>query len=146
MMARAGITADRLVEAAADLADEVGFESVTLSALARRFGVKDASLYSHVRSLHDLRTRVAILAGGEMIDRISTAVAGRAARTPWPPSPTPTVRTRWSGRAGTRPPRSGSTSPSSPPPPPSPGPPRSRTGCSARTASTNPISPTPSAC
>lgn len=80
MMARAGITADRLVEAAADLADEVGFESVTLSALARRFGVKDASLYSHVRSLHDLRTRVAILAGGEMIDRISTAVAGRAGK------------------------------------------------------------------
>ncbi|MEV4035774.1 TetR/AcrR family transcriptional regulator [Streptomyces umbrinus] len=79
-MARAGITADRLVEAAADLADEVGFEGVTLSALARRFGVKDASLYSHVRSLHDLRTRVALLAGGEMIDRISTAVAGRAGK------------------------------------------------------------------
>ncbi|MEU5345742.1 MULTISPECIES: WHG domain-containing protein [unclassified Streptomyces] len=79
-MARAGITADRLVEAAADLADEVGFESVTLSALARRFGVKDASLYSHVRNLHDLRTRVALLAGGEMIDRISTAVAGRAGK------------------------------------------------------------------
>ncbi|MDQ0948778.1 AcrR family transcriptional regulator [Streptomyces phaeochromogenes] len=79
-MARAGITADRLVEAAADLADEVGFEGVTLSALARRFGVKDASLYSHVRSLHDLRTRVALLAGGEMVDRISTAVAGRAGK------------------------------------------------------------------
>ncbi|MGA6220546.1 TetR/AcrR family transcriptional regulator [Streptomyces umbrinus] len=79
-MARAGITVDRLVEAAADLADEVGFEGVTLSALARRFGVKDASLYSHVRSLHDLRTRVALLAGGEMIDRISTAVAGRAGK------------------------------------------------------------------
>ncbi|MET7699518.1 WHG domain-containing protein [Streptomyces sp. NPDC005485] len=77
-MVRAGLTADRLVEAAADLADEVGFESVTLSALARHFGVKDASLYSHVRNLQDLRTRVALLAGGEMIDRIAAAVAGRA--------------------------------------------------------------------
>lgn len=79
-MARAGLTADRLTEAAADLADEVGFEHVTLSALARHFGVKDASLYSHVRNLQDLRTRVAFRAGGEMIDRIAVAVAGRAGK------------------------------------------------------------------
>ncbi|MEV0481066.1 TetR-like C-terminal domain-containing protein [Streptomyces sp. NPDC050508] len=79
-MARAGLTADRVVAAAADLADEVGFENVSLSALARGFGVKDASLYSHVRNLQDLRTRVAFLAGGELIDRIAVAVAGRAGR------------------------------------------------------------------
>ncbi|MFF4269590.1 TetR-like C-terminal domain-containing protein [Streptomyces sp. NPDC001536] len=79
-MARAGITPDRLTAAAADLADEVGFESVTLSALARHFGVKDASLYSHVRNLQELRTRVALLAGAEMIDRIAVAVAGRAGK------------------------------------------------------------------
>ncbi|MFJ7077295.1 WHG domain-containing protein [Streptomyces sp. NPDC098781] len=79
-MARAGLTPDRLAAAAAELADEVGFENVSLSALARRFGVKDASLYSHVRNLQDLRTRVALLAGGEMIDRIAVAVAGRAGR------------------------------------------------------------------
>jgi len=79
-MARAGLTADRLTAAAAELADEVGFENVSLSALARRFGVKDASLYSHVRSLQDLRVRLALLAGGEMIDRIAAAVAGRAGK------------------------------------------------------------------
>ncbi|MFF9359767.1 TetR/AcrR family transcriptional regulator [Streptomyces griseoluteus] len=79
-MARAGITADRLVAAAAELADEAGFEHVTLSALARCFGVKDASLYSHVRNLNDLRTRLALYAGGELIDRIAAAVAGRAGR------------------------------------------------------------------
>ncbi|MFE6194644.1 TetR/AcrR family transcriptional regulator [Streptomyces sp. NPDC057838] len=79
-MPRAGLTPDRLVAAAADLADEAGLEQVTLSALARRFGVKDASLYSHVKSLRDLRTRMALLAGGEMIDRIAAAVAGRTGR------------------------------------------------------------------
>ncbi|TLS46721.1 TetR family transcriptional regulator [Streptomyces montanus] len=79
-MARAGLTAARVVEAAADLADEVGFENVTVSALARQFGVKDASLYSHVKNVQDLRTRVALLAGGEMIDRIGVAVAGRAGK------------------------------------------------------------------
>ena len=80
MVPRAGLTADRPTEAAADLADEIGFEHVTLAALARRFGVKDASLYAHVRNLQDLRTRVALLSGGEMIDRIAVAVAGRAGK------------------------------------------------------------------
>ncbi|MGR6973505.1 TetR/AcrR family transcriptional regulator [Streptomyces cynarae] len=79
-MPRAGLTVERIVAAAADLADEVGFENVTVSALARHFGVKDASLYSHVRNLQELRTRVALLAGGEMIDRIAAAVAGRAGK------------------------------------------------------------------
>ncbi|MFF9399082.1 MULTISPECIES: TetR/AcrR family transcriptional regulator [unclassified Streptomyces] len=79
-MVRAGLTTERVVEAAADLADSVGFDQVTISALARGFGVKDASLYSHVRNLHDLRTRVALFAAGEFIDRINTAVAGRAGK------------------------------------------------------------------
>jgi AcrR family transcriptional regulator len=79
-MARAGLNVERLVVGAAELADEVGFEAVTLSALARRFGVKDASLYAHVRGLRELRTRLALLAGGEMIDEIADAVAGRAGR------------------------------------------------------------------
>ncbi|CAL9593867.1 TetR/AcrR family transcriptional regulator [Streptomyces sp. enrichment culture] len=79
-MPRAGLTVDRIVAAAAELADEAGFEGVSLSALARRFGVKDASLYSHVRSLQDLRGRLALYAGGELIDRIADAVAGRAGK------------------------------------------------------------------
>lgn len=60
-MPRAGLTPDRITAAAVDLADQVGFENVSLSALARHFGVKDASLYSHVRNLQDLRGRMALL-------------------------------------------------------------------------------------
>lgn len=77
-MARAGLNADRVAEAAADMADEVGFGSVTMSALARHFGVKDASLYSHVKNVQDLRTRVALLAIRDLVDRIEAAVAGRS--------------------------------------------------------------------
>ncbi|MDN3260495.1 TetR-like C-terminal domain-containing protein [Streptomyces sp. CSDS2] len=79
-MVRAGLTVERLVEAAAELADEAGFDRLSVSALARRFGVKDASLYSHVRNLQDLRARLALYAGGELIDRIAAAVAGRAGK------------------------------------------------------------------
>lgn len=79
-MARAGLTAERLTEAAADLADEVGFENVTVSALARRFGVKDASLYSHIRNAHDLRVRLAVLALAELADRVAAAIGGRSGK------------------------------------------------------------------
>ena len=79
-MARAGLTPDRLTLAAADLADEVGFENVTVSALARHFGVKDASLYSHIRNARDLRSRVALLALSELADRVAAALAGRAGK------------------------------------------------------------------
>lgn len=79
-MVRAGLSAAVLVEAASAMADETGIEKVTLSALARRFGVKDASLYSHVRNLRDLRVRVALLASEEMTGRIADAVAGRSGK------------------------------------------------------------------
>lgn len=77
---RVGLTTERLVRAGAELADEVGFEHATPAELARRFGVKTASLYSHVKSAHDLRTRIALLALEELADEVSTAVAGRAGK------------------------------------------------------------------
>jgi AcrR family transcriptional regulator len=79
-MVRAGLTVERLTRAGAELADEVGFEQVTVSELARRFDVKVASLYSHVRNSHDLKTRIALLALEELADRGAAALAGRAGR------------------------------------------------------------------
>ncbi|MFE0170988.1 TetR/AcrR family transcriptional regulator [Streptomyces sp. NPDC059002] len=80
MAARAGLTTERLVTAGAELADEVGFAQVTVSALARQFDVKVASLYSHLKNSHDLKTRIALLALAELADRGSAALAGRAGR------------------------------------------------------------------
>lgn len=51
MAGRAGLTAFKLTQAGAEMADDLGFEQVTLSALARRFDVKVASLYSHLKTL-----------------------------------------------------------------------------------------------
>ncbi|MDH6140310.1 MULTISPECIES: TetR/AcrR family transcriptional regulator [Kitasatospora] len=79
-MARVGLTAARLTEAAAQLADEVGLDRLTVSALARQFGVKDASLYSHIKNLRELRVRIALLAAEEMSEKIALAVAGRAGK------------------------------------------------------------------
>ncbi|MEU3252516.1 WHG domain-containing protein [Streptomyces sp. NPDC006997] len=79
-MARVGLTPELLTRAGAELADEVGFDQVTVSALARRFDVKVASLYSHLRNSRELRTRIALLALEEMADRAAEALAGRAGR------------------------------------------------------------------
>lgn len=79
-MVRAGLTTERVVRAGAELADEVGFDQVTVSELARRFDVKVASLYSHVKSSQDLKTRIALFALEELADRAADALAGRAGK------------------------------------------------------------------
>ena len=79
-MGRVGLTTRRLVLAGAELADEVGFEHVTVSELARRFDVKVASLYAHVRNYQDLKTRIALFALEELADRAADALAGRAGK------------------------------------------------------------------
>ncbi|MFE0640518.1 TetR/AcrR family transcriptional regulator [Streptomyces sp. NPDC058877] len=79
-MVRAGLTAEKVTIAGAELADEVGLDRVTMAQVARRLGVKDASLYAHVRSLADLRGRIALLAADEKTIRIAEATAGRAGR------------------------------------------------------------------
>ncbi|MGW4680870.1 TetR/AcrR family transcriptional regulator [Micromonospora taraxaci] len=79
-MDRPGLTPERLTRAGAELADEVGFDQVTVSALARRFGVKVPSLYSHLKNSQDLRIRIALFALNELAERVADAVAGRAGR------------------------------------------------------------------
>jgi len=74
------VTVERLTEAAAELADEIGFENVTVSAVARRFGVTVPSLYSHVRNVEELRVKTALLALEELADRVAEAIAGRSGK------------------------------------------------------------------
>ncbi|MEV7304466.1 TetR/AcrR family transcriptional regulator [Streptomyces clavifer] len=79
-MVRAGLSPERLTRAGVELADEVGFDQVTVSALARRFDVKAASLYSHLKNSQELKTRIALFALEELADRVAAALAGRAGK------------------------------------------------------------------
>lgn len=79
-MVRAGLTVERVTVAGAELADEAGLDQVTMARVARRLGVKDASLYGHVRSLEDLRGRIALLAADEKTIRIAEATTGLAGK------------------------------------------------------------------
>jgi AcrR family transcriptional regulator len=77
---RAGLTSEKIVEAAATLADEHGFDSLTLAAIARLFGVRLPSLYAHVANVHELKRGVALLGLERLAEQTEAAVAGRAGK------------------------------------------------------------------
>lgn len=79
-MPRAGLTGDDVAASAAELADEIGFQGVTMDLLADRLGVRSPSLYKHVGGLADVQHRMATLALTELGEVIRDAVAGRAGR------------------------------------------------------------------
>lgn len=74
---RAGITAARVYEVGAEAADEIGFDAVTIVEVAKRFGVKPASLYSHVAGVTGLREGIALVALAQLARLSADAVAGR---------------------------------------------------------------------
>ena len=77
-MPRAGLAPASVTEAAATLADEIGFGALGMRLLAERLGVKTPSLYKHVDSLADLVHRIAVLTATEFSDTIRDAAQGRA--------------------------------------------------------------------
>ena len=82
MSPRAGLDRAVVVEAAAALADEEGFEGLSLARLAERLGVRTPSLYNHVAGLEGIR-RELVLMGlrelGRALSRASIGVSGEAA-------------------------------------------------------------------
>jgi AcrR family transcriptional regulator len=77
-MPRAGLDADAVVEAAAQMADGEGLDGLSLARLAAKLGVRPPSLYAHVDGLADLRRRLAIRGARELAAVIQAAAAGRA--------------------------------------------------------------------
>ncbi|HEX6843946.1 MAG TPA: TetR-like C-terminal domain-containing protein [Actinomycetota bacterium] len=74
-MPRAGLTPEVVVAEAAEVADEVGFDRLTLAAVADRFGVAVPSLYKHVDGLDGLRRGVAIKSIRELGDALAPATS-----------------------------------------------------------------------
>lgn len=79
-MARAGLAPASVTEAGAALADEVGFDRLSMGLLAERLGVKTPSLYKHVDGQADLAHRIAVLGANELADAVRDATQGRSGR------------------------------------------------------------------
>ena len=77
-MPRAGLSRAVIAADAAELADESGWDQLTLAAVAARFGVRQPSLYKHIAGLAELRRDVSVLAGRELHDELTSAAVGKS--------------------------------------------------------------------
>lgn len=77
-MPRVGLSTTEVVTAGAALADEIGFQAVTMQVLAERLGVKPPALYKHVGSLADLQHRIAVHGMTELGEAVRDALQGRS--------------------------------------------------------------------
>jgi AcrR family transcriptional regulator len=75
---RAGLSRAKVVAEAADVADELGIDRLTLAAVAGRVGVRLPSLYKHVESLEALRQGVAASATADLAAVMTRAAVGRS--------------------------------------------------------------------
>jgi len=76
-MSRAGLTRERVIAAAAEIADADGLEAVTLARVAARLGVRSPSIYNHVDGLAGLRAGIAAAALGDLHEELRDAAVGR---------------------------------------------------------------------
>ena len=77
-MPRAGLSAERVVQEAEVLADEVGLGNVTLAALAERLGVRQPSLYKHVDGIDAVRRAISVRAKRELAEVLGRSAVGRS--------------------------------------------------------------------
>jgi AcrR family transcriptional regulator len=77
-VARQGLTAARVTETAAAIADAEGLPSVTIARVAAELDVRAPSLYNHVGGLDALRRSVAREALVELADAMREAATGRS--------------------------------------------------------------------
>lgn len=79
-MARSvGVTRAQAIAVAAELADQVGYEQLTLANVATQVGIKLPSLYNHIDGLPALRRELALLGTrllGEQLARAAIGCAG----------------------------------------------------------------------
>jgi len=69
-----------VVAAGAALADEIGFEGLTMGQFEERVGVRTPSLYKHIGGQDDLNRRIAALALAQAADAVGAATQGYAGR------------------------------------------------------------------
>jgi AcrR family transcriptional regulator len=78
MSLRAGLDHAAVIQAAAELADTKGWDSLTLAALAEHLNIRAPSLYNHVAGLEGLRRDLAVLGYRELGACLARATIGKA--------------------------------------------------------------------
>jgi AcrR family transcriptional regulator len=79
MATRAGLAYETIVQQAADLVDQRGFEALSMATLAARLGVSPPALYHYFAGLAGLRRALALLGLQMWAETMGRAVQGKAA-------------------------------------------------------------------
>ena len=75
-MARMGLDKNAVISRAAQLANDIGLDNITLKALANDLNIQPPSLYYHIGGLDDLKKELMIYGWHQMEEQIVEAVAG----------------------------------------------------------------------
>jgi len=75
---RRTLTRDKVVDAAIEIIDELGWESLSMTSLSARLNVVTASLYNHVRNLEDIRGAVQVRTMAELGAHLREIAMGRS--------------------------------------------------------------------
>jgi AcrR family transcriptional regulator len=74
---RPRLSVDDIVDAALWILDEEGLDGLRTTNVAKRLGVSQPALYSHLASLDELRAAVSARGAAELSDRVRSAVGDR---------------------------------------------------------------------
>src|SRR3984957_10800163 len=82
MAKRVGIDKDAVVRAAAKIADDHGWDALTLARVAKKLRIRSPSLYNHVGGLEGLRRELKLLALRDLNVALSRAPLGQSRAAP----------------------------------------------------------------
>ncbi|KHF37924.1 TetR/AcrR family transcriptional regulator [Halalkalibacter okhensis] len=78
MCPRIGLNLYTILQAATEVADEDGLESLTITTLANKLTIKPPSLYNHVKGLQDLKNKLALYGMQQLYKELNLATEGIA--------------------------------------------------------------------
>src|SRR6516165_3304719 len=78
MSPRIGLTLQKIVDTAAEIADTNGVQDVTLASLSQRLGIRSPSLYNHVKGLQDVRKNLGVYGIEKLHGALKDAVEGKS--------------------------------------------------------------------
>lgn len=78
MAKRPGLTQEKLLDAAVELLEQGGLDTLSLTTLAQSVGVKPPSLYNHIKGLPDLLQQLRLLGLKQLHWELQQAIMGRA--------------------------------------------------------------------
>ncbi|MBM7650852.1 TetR/AcrR family transcriptional regulator [Neobacillus cucumis] len=75
---KVGLELTAILDAAGEIADQLGIPEVTLANLAKKLGIRPPSLYNHFDGLQGLRKKLAIYGINQLYEEIADAAIGEA--------------------------------------------------------------------